>query len=125
MIRYLNLKRISFSLTRKLLYSTNQSDVVSKQNEPKNNELSKRNRPIKNEPFIKNLFAGKYEKEYLIFPELNSKELKELDSFIKPIESFYQESAKSFDRQENFQENFNKLKEFKFYSISAPEEFGK
>ena len=122
MIRYFNLKRLGFSLNRKILYST---DAISKQNELKNDEISKRNRPIKNEPFIKNLFAGKYEKEYLTFPELSSKELRELDSFIKPIEAFYQENAKSFDKHENYEDNFTKMKEFKLYSISAPQEFGK
>ena len=125
MLRYLNKNRIGFNLTNKIKYSTAQGEVVKKQNESKNDQISLKIRPFKNEPFIKKLFTGKYEKDYLKFPELSSKELKELDSFIKPIESYYQKAARSFETLENCEEDFEKMKQFKLFSISAPQEFGK
>ena len=104
----------------KFRYSTE----IENQNASKSNEVSKPKRPIKNEPFIKNLFVGKYERNYLKFPELNSKELRNLESFIKPIEKYYLEDAKSFGKEENFCENFSKLKTFQLNSLTTPIEFG-
>jgi hypothetical protein len=121
---YLHLKlpvKMYYQRLDKRYLTTKKNDIQNKNTE---NEVGTLKRPIKNEPFIKSLFAGKYEKDYLQFPEYTAKELKELETFIKPIESYYKEDAKSLEKIENYGENIFKLKEFQLYSLAAPTEFG-
>lgn len=80
---------------------------------------------IKNEPFIKKLFCGKYQTEYLKFPGLNNQELDKLNEFVKPIESYFFNELSLNDKIENYAENIAKLKQFQLFSLTAPKEFGK
>ncbi len=92
-------------------------------------KVSSFDRQIKNEPFIKNLFCGKYIYDYLKYPEYEkSYKLNKLnDDFIEPIKNYFNSTnyEEIIDKDGNFSlAALEKFKFLKLYSSSLPSEYG-
>jgi hypothetical protein len=76
---------------------------------------------LKNEPFIKTLFLGKYLDCYLKFPEFSANDLNKLKSFTQAIQA----STENFKRNESNYASLNEsLKQLKLYSKAFPSQYG-
>ena len=137
MLKFLKYK-IKFSFTNlsgsnPSAYSSN-SIQVNESIKKKNlifekSKVSSFDRQIKNEPFIKNLFCGKYIYDYLKYPEYEkSYKLNKLnDDFIEPIKNYFNSTnyEQIIDKNGNFSiAALEKFKALKLYSSSLPSEYG-
>ncbi|KAK4296974.1 hypothetical protein Pmani_030578 [Petrolisthes manimaculis] len=82
----------------------------------------------KREPFVKNLFLGKFDKNVLAFPEVLDQERHELlHEMVVPIERFFNEQvdgAKIDDEAKIPEETLEGLKSLGLYGQQIPEEYG-
>jgi len=85
-------------------------------------------KPPTNEPFVKNLFVGKFDTKMLIFPEILTKdEVEELNQLVEPVEKFFTQQLDSaaIDRNSKIPEEvFQQLKEFGLFGQIIPMEYG-
>lgn len=131
MLKFLKYK-IKFSFTN--LSGSNQlkfnpSSYSSNSIQVKESIKKSFDRQIKNEPFIKNLFCGKYIYDYLKYPEYEkSYKLNKLnDDFIEPIKNYFNSTnyEEIIDKNGNFSKAaLEKFKALKLYSSSLPSEYG-
>jgi len=93
-----------------------------------NESLKTKDRQIKNVPFVKSLFCGRYEYDYLKFPEYDTNT--KLDSVteenVKPLASFLKTfSDKLVDKDGYFEEgSVKKMSDLGLFCKSLPKEFG-
>ncbi len=85
-----------------------------------NQSITSINKQLNNEPFIKNLFNGKYLTEYIKYPEYSLNELNQVNRIVEPIKNTILNSNKN--------EPFDKLNEFlqlhKLYGQEFPKSYG-
>lgn len=86
-------------------------------------------RPIKNEPFVKNLFCGRFVYDYLKFPEYDktAKLNNLLNDYVKPVSNFIKSSNydEVIDKHGNFsRQSLDKFKSLNLFSQSIPKEYG-
>lgn len=121
-----------FSLTNANLDKFANSESVQINEEELNSQIKQVNtnqtRPLKNQPFVKNLFCGRYEYDYLKFPEYdtNSKVEQLTNDYVRPVVNYFDSNANDqVDHDGNFDkmamENFKKLG---LFANSFPKEFG-
>ncbi|XP_050412105.2 complex I assembly factor ACAD9, mitochondrial [Patella vulgata] len=83
---------------------------------------------ITNEPFIKNLFLGRFDKEFLAYPEIEDvDELNELNRMVQQVEKFFTEEvdSKSIDVNAKIpNEVLQKIKDMGLFGQQIPEEYG-
>lgn len=88
---------------------------------------SESQRQINNKPFVKNLFCGLYEYDYLKFPEYDANyKVEELNQDVQPVKNFFDSSSHDqiIDKNGNF--DVKALEEYKrlgLYSKSLPKEY--
>lgn len=91
-------------------------------------ELVRPKKIVKREPFVKNLFLGKFDKDVLTYPEVLDKEkLKTLEDMVAPIERFFEEEvdSKKIDLEAKIPiETMNALKELGMFGMQIPQEYG-
>lgn len=85
-------------------------------------------KPLKNVPFIKELFLGRFDKEMLVFPELSkSEDYDHLNELVAPIERFFDEAvdSKQIDVDGKIpDEIIGHLGELGLFGMQIPEEYG-
>ncbi|KAG8236344.1 hypothetical protein J437_LFUL010478 [Ladona fulva] len=90
-------------------------------------ELTAIKKKPKRNPFVKNLFLGKFDTEYLAFPEvLNKEQLQNLEELLSPIEKFFNEvDSQEIDRSATIPEKtLTTLKELGLFGQQIPTEYG-
>jgi acyl-CoA dehydrogenase family protein 9 len=98
-------------------------------NQNLNQHLNTSQKKIKNEPFIKNLFCGKYIFDYLNYPEYDSNtELNQLNkSYIEPARDYFQKQTHDKMVSSNGEftaDAINKFNSLSLYSSSFPKNYG-
>jgi len=100
----------------------------SSQREGASNIVRSGEKPPTNEPFVKNLFVGKFDTKMLIFPEILTKDgVEELNQMVEPIEKFFTQEIDSaaIDRNSKIpDEVFQQLKDFGLFGQVIPTEYG-
>ncbi|XP_045165719.2 complex I assembly factor ACAD9, mitochondrial-like [Mercenaria mercenaria] len=85
-------------------------------------------KPLKNTPFVKELFLGRFDKEMLVFPELSkSEDYDHLNELVAPIERFFDEAvdSKQIDIDGKIPDEILKhLGELGLFGMQIPEEYG-
>ncbi|XP_041348234.1 complex I assembly factor ACAD9, mitochondrial-like isoform X2 [Gigantopelta aegis] len=107
-----------------LLYSTSAVETASKGS---SSQITSQKTQT-NEPFAKNLFLGKFDKEILVYPEFSDKgEYEELGQMLRPIERFFTEGidSRSIDSEAVIPEKtMQQLKDFGLFGQQIPVEYG-
>ncbi|KAK3778252.1 hypothetical protein RRG08_060178 [Elysia crispata] len=87
---------------------------------------AKEAKPILKEPLAKNLFLGKLNPEFLVYPEVSKEELEFLTELVKPIEKFFtQLDSKSIDEKAKIPDDvLQQLKDLGLFGLQIPEEYG-
>jgi acyl-CoA dehydrogenase family protein 9 len=102
--------------------------AVSEQQHSSTSAVTEHGKPLKNKPFIKNLFMGQFDTNMLIFPEILSKhEVEELNHMYEPVKRFYLEKvdSKAIDEQHCIpDEILQQLKDFGLFGQQIPHEYG-
>lgn len=85
-------------------------------------------KPLKNIPFVKELFLGKFDKDMLVFPELSkSEDYDHLNELVAPIDKFFSEKvdSKQIDIDGKIPEEIlQQLGELGLFGMQIPEEYG-
>lgn len=83
-------------------------------------------KPLKNKPFIKNLFLGDFDKKALIFPEIAAEELEDINQMVPPIEKFFNEvDSKSIDVNAKIPDDvLQQIKDLGLFGQQIPEQYG-
>lgn len=82
---------------------------------------------VTNVPFAKNLFLGKFDTQWLIFPEsLEKAEVEELNQMYDPVEKYFSQlDGASFDQTSKIPEEvMTQLKELGLFGLQIPVEYG-
>ncbi|XP_071440547.1 complex I assembly factor ACAD9, mitochondrial-like [Hetaerina americana] len=90
-------------------------------------EVAVRKKKPPKSPFVKNLFLGKFDPEFLTYPEvLNNEELQNLDEMISPLEKFFnQVNSQEIDKSSNIpEETLSAVKELGLFGQQIPTEYG-
>lgn len=89
---------------------------------------SKTGKPLKNIPFIKELFLGRFDKDMLVYPELpNAEDYDELNALVAPVEEFFKKEVDSnqIDIDGIIPEDvLNHLGELGLFGQQIPQEYG-
>lgn len=84
-------------------------------------------RPLTNIPFAKNLFVGKLDQKFLVYPQLGQEELEDLNQMVQPIEKYFNEAldSKSIDVNAKIsEETLQEVKDLGLFGQQIPEEHG-
>lgn len=81
-------------LAKKCLATAVKDDQLPKEHDAKPSFVEVKTKPVR-EPFVKNIFAGIFDQEMLLYPELPNDKLFELNSRVEKIEQFLKENGKS------------------------------
>lgn len=84
-------------------------------------------KPVKNIPFVKELFLGRFDKEMLVFPELPKEDYDHLNELVAPIERFFDEAvdSKQIDIDGKIPDEILKhLGELGLFGMQIPHEYG-
>ncbi|XP_075227606.1 complex I assembly factor ACAD9, mitochondrial-like [Lycorma delicatula] len=105
--------------------SSNRSSV--EEVEPQESSISEEKKVMKG-PFIKNLFLGIFNTDFLEYPEYSSMEfIKEVQNIVLPPEEYVLTNvdSKMIDEQKEIpQDVINALKDYKFYGLQVPRKYG-
>ena len=131
MLRILQTRPFRFASVPKRCFSTNTTNfaenpfsVASSNDEPAS-AVSHSQKKLKNEPFLKNLFAGKYVYEYLSFPEYaTNAEINDLNKrVIDPLKKA-NPADESTSTQRRQKEALNLYNNMSLFSSALPKQFG-
>lgn len=66
------------------------------------------------EPFVKNLFIGKFDEEFLTYPQLEKEELETLNTNLKPVEDYFSQTdvIQTTTITDDFKQSLNNLSLF-------------
>ncbi|CAH1784431.1 unnamed protein product [Owenia fusiformis] len=91
-------------------------------------EIVENVKPVTNVPFAKQLFLGKFEKDMLVFPEIESNdELNHLNAMADQLDKFFLEDVDSKAIDVNAKipdETFQQMKDFGLFGMQVPEDYG-
>ncbi|EEC13248.1 acyl-CoA dehydrogenase, putative [Ixodes scapularis] len=83
---------------------------------------------VKKEPFVKNLFVGKFDKSMLVYPEvLNNERLKELESMADAVRKYFDENVDTpkIDREKQIPpEVLEGFKSLGLFGLQVPSDYG-
>ncbi|XP_074644611.1 complex I assembly factor ACAD9, mitochondrial-like [Tubulanus polymorphus] len=118
-----------------ILHNTKSTDAatavnVDRHTNEKAGEISESQivKPLTNEPFVKNLFLGNYDKNMLVYPEItDNEELEQLNELVAPLEKLFNEEvdSKLIDETSTIPDSvWKRLKEFGLLGIQIPQAYG-
>lgn len=81
-------------LTKRCLATAAKDDQLPKVREGAASSVTSKAKPTR-QPFVKNIFAGVFDEEMLLYPELPNDRLFELNSKVGEIEQFLKKNGKS------------------------------
>lgn len=81
-------------LTKRCLATAVKDDHLPEKREDAASSVARKAKPIR-QPFAKNIFAGIFDQEMLLYPELPNDRLSELNSRVGKIEQFLKKHGKS------------------------------
>uniref|UniRef100_A0A0K8RMR8 Putative very-long-chain acyl-coa dehydrogenase n=1 Tax=Ixodes ricinus TaxID=34613 RepID=A0A0K8RMR8_IXORI len=91
-------------------------------------ELTPTKTKVKKEPFVKNLFVGKFDKSMLVYPEvLNNERLKELESMADAVRKYFDENVDTpkIDREKQIPpEVLEGFKSLGLFGLQVPSDYG-
>lgn len=84
----------SVFLSKRTCATATKDEQLPKEHEGTASSVSSETKPTK-PPFVKNIFAGIYDQDMLLYPEISNDRLFDLNSRVAKIEQFFKENGKS------------------------------
>lgn len=112
-------------LVKRRLATAVKDDQLPKGHDGKPSFVEVKTKPVR-QPFVKNMFAGIFDQEMLLYPELPNDRLFELNSRVEKIEQYLKENvdSKAVDENEAIPDHIlEKLKEFNLFGAMVPKEY--
>lgn len=113
-------------LVKRCLATAAKGEQLPKEHEGTASSVAMKAKPVR-QPFVKNIFAGIFDQEMLLYPELSNDRLFDLNNRVDKIEQFLKENvdSKSVDENEAIPEHvLEKMKEFELFGPMVPKEYG-
>lgn len=85
---------------------------------------TKKEKKPKREPFIKNLVIGKYDREVLIYPEIEKEELQELNKNLEPVQRYFSQVGSEDTYRKLSEELVENMGNMKLFGLQVPKTSG-
>lgn len=113
-------------LAKRCLATAAKDEQLPKESEGTASSLATKTKKSRR-PFVKDIFAGVFDQEMLLYPELPNERLFDLNNRVTKIEEFLKENvdSKSIDENKTIPEDIlEKMKEFQLFGQLVPAEYG-
>lgn len=113
-------------LAKRCLATAAKDEKLPKESEGTASSLAMKTKKSR-QPFVKDIFAGVFDQEMLLYPELPNDRLFDLTNGVAKIEEYLKENvdSKSIDENKTIPEDIlEKMKEFKLFGQMVPAEYG-